>query len=152
MASALPKPWIVDEFRSWDREQEERYELVDGVVRMMTGGSNAHAAVKGHLFAALRTSVREPCRVFVDGPKVVTTNASLYRDVVATCAPVVMADDTVREPVLIAEILSRTTAGHDRGRIGLPTATSRAWRIICWLGSTCGGSSCFRGVPTAGSS
>ena len=115
MASALPKPWTVDEFLSWEREQEERYELVDGVVRMMTGGSNAHAAVKGNLFAALRTLVREPCRVFVDGPKVVTATASLYPDVLVTCAPVVMTDDTVREPRLIAEVLSRTTAGHDRG-------------------------------------
>ena len=128
MASALPKPWTVDEFLAWEREQAERYEFVDGVVRMMTGGSNAHAAVKGNLFAALRAAVkatfgayrasrylRQECRVFVDGPKVVTATASLYPDVLVTCAPVVMADDTVREPALIAEVLSRTTAGHDRG-------------------------------------
>ena len=115
MASALPKPWTVDEFLDWEREQAERFELVDGVVRMMTGGSNAHAAVKGNLFAALRGRVKTPCQVFVDGPKVVTASASLYPDVLVTCAPVVMADDTVREPVLIAEVLSRSTAGHDRG-------------------------------------
>ena len=114
MASALRKPWTVDEFLAWEREQEERYEFVDGVVRMMTGGSNAHAAVKGNLFAALRTLVREPCRVFARGPKVVTATASLYPDVLVTSAPVVMTDDTVREPRLIAEVLSRTTAHHDR--------------------------------------
>lgn len=115
MASALPKPWTVNEFLDWEREQAEQYELVDGVIRMMTGGSNAHAMLKGNLFAALRGRVRAPCRVFVDGPKVVTSSASLYPDVLVTCSPVVMSDDTVREPVLIAEVLSRTTAGHDRG-------------------------------------
>lgn len=115
MASALPKPWTVDEFLDWEREQAERYELVDGLIRMMTGGSNAHAAAKGNLFAALRACVKAPCRVFVDGPKVITATASLYPDVLVTCAPVVMSDDTVREPVLIAEVLSRTTAGDDRG-------------------------------------
>ena len=113
MASALPRPWTVDEFLDWEREQAERYELVDGVVRMMTGGSNAHAAVKGNVYASLRGLIPAPCRVFVDGPKVVTASASLYPDVVVTCAPVVMTDDTVREPRLIAEVLSRTTAQHD---------------------------------------
>jgi Uma2 family endonuclease len=115
MASALPKPWTVDEFLDWEREQAERYELVDGVVRMMTGGTVAHTVIKGNLFAALRARLALPCQVLVDGPKVVTATASLYPDVLVTCAPVVMADDTVREPVLIAEVLSRSTAQHDRG-------------------------------------
>lgn len=96
---------------SWEREQEERYELVDGVIRMTIGGSTVHAAVKGNLFAALRGLVRAPCRIFVGGPKVVTATASLYPDVLFTCAPVVMTDATVRE--LIAEALPRTTAHHD---------------------------------------
>lgn len=115
MASALPKPWAVEEFLAWERLQVERYELVDGMIRMMTGGSNAHGLVKGNLFAALRAQVKPPCRVFVDGPKVVTATASLYPDVLVMCAPVVMSDDTVRQPVLIGEVLSRTTAEHDRG-------------------------------------
>jgi Uma2 family endonuclease len=115
MASALPRPWTVDEFLAWEREQAEPYELVDGIVRMMTGGTLAHTIVKGNLFAAMRTRVRPPCRVLVDGAKVVTATACLYPDVVVTCAPVTMTDDTVREPRLIAEVLSRTTAGHDRG-------------------------------------
>ena len=87
---------------SWERE--ERYELVDGVIRMTIGGSTVHAAVKGNLFAALRCLVRAPCRIFVGGP-------SLYPDVLFRCAPVVMTDATVRE--LIAEALPRTTAHHD---------------------------------------
>lgn len=115
MASALPKPWTVDEFLAWEREQEERYELVDGVVRMMTGGTLAHTIVKGNLFAALRARVPLPCRVLVDGAKVVTPTASLYPDVLVTCSAVAMTDDTVREPTLIAEVLSRSTAHHDRG-------------------------------------
>jgi len=134
MASALPKPWTVDEFLAWEREQAERYELVDGVVRMMTGGSNAHAAVKGNLYAALRAAVKAPCRVFVDGPKVVTATASLYPDVLVTCAPVVMTDDTVREPRLIAEVLSRTTAQHDRGTkwLAYREIASLAHYLLVW--------------------
>ena len=138
MASGLPslgpKPWTVDEFLDWERQQTERYELVDGIVRMMTGGSNAHAAVKGNLFAALRAAVKAPCRVFVDGPKVLTATASLYPDVVVTCAPVVMTDDLVPEPVLIAEVLSRTTAGHDRGAkwVAYRELESLAHYLLVW--------------------
>jgi Uma2 family endonuclease len=129
-----PKPWTVDEFLAWERDQAERYELVDGVVRMMTGGSNAHAAVKGNLFAALRGLVKAPCRVFVDGPKVVTATASLYPDVLVTCAPVVMSDDTVHEPRLIAEVLSRTTAHHDRSTkwLAYREIASLAHYLLVW--------------------
>jgi Uma2 family endonuclease len=124
----------MDEFLAWEREQAERYEFVDGVVRMMTGGSNAHAAVKGNLYVALRGRLKSPCRAFVDGPKVVTASASLYPDVLVTCAPVVMADDTVREPVLIAEVLSRSTAGHDRGAkwLAYREIASLAYYLLVW--------------------
>ena len=37
----LPKPWTVDDFLAWERQQPERYEFVGGLVRMMVGGSNA---------------------------------------------------------------------------------------------------------------
>ena len=160
MASGLPslgpKPWTVDEFLAWEREQAERYEFVDGMIRMMDGGPLAHPAecvqddrrprqaadeqcspinigsaplalpssssatlkhtlIKGNLFYVLNTRLAKPWQAFVSGPKVVTATASLYPDILVTCAPVVMADDSVRQPVLIAEVLSRSTAGHDRG-------------------------------------
>ena len=155
MASALPRPWTVDEFLAWEREQAEPYELVDGIVRMMTGGTLAHTIVKGNLFAAMRTRVRPPCRVLVDGAKVVTMTASLYPDVVVTCAPVTMTDDTVREPRLIAEVLPRTSegagvgAGHDRGTKWLAYREIEGWPIICLFGRTCVGSSCSRARPAA---
>jgi Uma2 family endonuclease len=134
MASVLPKPWTVDEFLAWEREQAERYEFVDGVVRMMTGGTLAHTIVKGNLFAALRARVAMPCRVLVDGAKVVTASATLYPDVVVTCAPVVMTDDTVREPVLIAEVLSRTTAHYDRSTkwLAYREIASLAHYLLVW--------------------
>ena len=38
MGQPVPKPWTVAEFLDWERKQPERYEFVDGVIRMMTGG------------------------------------------------------------------------------------------------------------------
>jgi Uma2 family endonuclease len=47
--------------------------------------------------------------------KIVTPAASHYPDVVVTCEPIQPTDDRVGEPVIIVEILSRTTADSDRG-------------------------------------
>ena len=81
----------------------------------MVGGSAADATIKGNVFAALRARLQGgPCRVFVESLKVVTDVASHYPDVVVTCVPVQPADDQVREPVVVIEVLSRTTADRDR--------------------------------------
>ena len=54
--------------------------------------------------------------VFVDGPKVVTAAAAMYPDAVVTCAPDLAMDaDAVPDPVLIVEVLSRSTEQFDRG-------------------------------------
>ena len=46
MAKARPQPWTVEDFLAFEAEEPERYEFVDGIVRMMTGGSAAHSAIK----------------------------------------------------------------------------------------------------------
>jgi Uma2 family endonuclease len=111
----LPKPWTVEDFLEWEAQQPERYEFIDGRILGMVGGSAAHATIKGNVFAALRARLQGgPCRVFVESLKVVTDVASHYPDVAVTCAPVQPGDDRIPEPVVIVEILSRTTADRDR--------------------------------------
>lgn len=39
MGKAMRKPWSVADFVAWEDRQAERYEFVDGVVRVMTGGT-----------------------------------------------------------------------------------------------------------------
>lgn len=117
MHKPLIEPWTVDDFLAWERAQEERYEFVDGVVRMMVGGTLAHARIKGNIYASLREQLaRGRCQVFVDGPKVLTATAAMYPDAVVTCAPdLALDDDAVPDPVLIVEVLSRSTEQFDRG-------------------------------------
>lgn len=115
MAKAGRHPWTVDEFLAFEAEELERYEFVDGIVRMMTGGSAAHSAIKGNIFVELRSALRSgPCRVDVDDLKVVTETAVMYPDVLVTCVPVAPEDDRVREPKVVVEVLSPTTERHDR--------------------------------------
>jgi len=76
MAKARSQPWSVEDFLAFEAEEPERYEFVGGVVRLMTGGSAAHSAIKGNLYAALRSGLAEgPCRAYVNDLKVVTDSA-----------------------------------------------------------------------------
>jgi Uma2 family endonuclease len=115
MARARPHSWTVEDFLAYESEEPERYEFVDGIVRMMTGGSAAHSAIKGNLFAELRSCLRSgPCRVDVDDLKVVTATAVMYPDVLVICRPLAPDDDRVSDPTVVVEVLSPTTERHDR--------------------------------------
>ncbi len=117
MCSALRRaPPNLEELLDWERRQDERYEFVDGILRAMVGGTLAHNTIAGNIFAALKARLRGgPCRAFVEGPKVVTADSFLYPDVVVSCTPAPPASDVVPEPVVIVEVLSRSTADHDHG-------------------------------------
>jgi Uma2 family endonuclease len=83
---------------------------------MMVGGSNALTIIKDNLVAALRACLRgQPGRALGDGPKVVTATATMYPDAVVVCGPIDLAEDQVRAPTVVVEVLSRSTEDHDRG-------------------------------------
>lgn len=115
-AAATPLPALED-FLEWERRQESRWELVDGLALAMVGGTADHNTIVHNLVAALRSATRPgPCRVFAESMKVVVGDALMYPDVVVTCTPVEPKEDIVREPVLVVEVLSRSTHEIDRGR------------------------------------
>ena len=115
MAKALPQPWTVEDFLAFEAEEPERYEFVDGIVRMMTGGSAAHSAIKTNVTNALNAALRDgPCRAYVDDLKVVSATAVMYPDVVVACRPLAPDDDRVPDPTVVVEVLSPTTERHDR--------------------------------------
>lgn len=116
MASVLPKPWTVDDFLAWEAQQPERYEFIDGMVFNMVGGSAAHTIIKGNVFEALSRRLRGGyCRALTEGLKIVTPENVHYPDVTVTCAPIQPTDDQIHEPVVIVEVLSRSTGDRDRG-------------------------------------
>jgi Uma2 family endonuclease len=116
VASALPKPWTVDDFLAWEAQQPERYEFIDGMVLPRIGGSAAHAAIKDNVTAALRVRLKNStCRVLSEGLKVVTPENVHYPDVTVFCSPIQPTDDQIHEPVVIVEVLSRSTGDRDRG-------------------------------------
>jgi Uma2 family endonuclease len=90
MAKARGHPWSVEDFLAFEAEESDRYEFVGGIVRMMTGGSAAHSAIKLNIALALGTALGSgPCRVDVDDLKVVTETAVMYPDVLVIIEDVV---------------------------------------------------------------
>jgi Uma2 family endonuclease len=115
MARARPHLWTVEDFLAYEAEEPERYEFVDGIVRMMTGASAAHSRIKGNLLTALDTALRDgPCGAYVDDLKIVTAAAVMYPDVLVICRPLAPDDDRVPDPTVVVEVLSPTTERHDR--------------------------------------
>jgi Uma2 family endonuclease len=115
MAKARTHLWTVDDFLAFEAEELERYEFVGGVVRMATGGTAAHSAIKGNVVFALDEALRRgPCRALVSDLKVLTPAAVMYPDVLVTCRSLAPDDDRLSDPTAVVEVLSPTTERHDR--------------------------------------
>ncbi len=108
-----------EEYLRWEAIQPEKHEYVGGEVFAMGGASRRHVTISGNLFSALDEALfGTPCRVYMADMKIeiATTRSFFYPDVFVTCHP----DDhraelAMSHPVLVAEVLSPSTAAYDRG-------------------------------------
>ena len=107
------------EFLAWDETQTVKHEFVRGQVFAMAGGQDRNDTVAGNLYVALRLHLRgSPCRVYSGDVKlrVEAADCFFYPDLMVTCSAADLADRLIkREPVLVVEVLSPSTAAFDRG-------------------------------------
>jgi Uma2 family endonuclease len=122
-------PWISsDEFLDQEAASETKHIYYAGAVIAMAGGSYEHGVLAGNLIGMLFAALRgRECRVvgsdvlFQTGSKEMFT----YPDVMVICGPVSKLagrPQVVTNPVFVAEVLSPSTEGIDRG------AKSREYR------------------------
>lgn len=109
-----------DAYLAWEAEQPDRSEYVAGEVFAMVGVRREHATVTLNIGSALREHLRgSPCLPFIADMKlrVATADAFFYPDIMVSCD----ARDRqsgilyLEHPKLIVEVLSESTAAHDRG-------------------------------------
>ena len=120
MANPALKPhFSPEEYLAWEAEQLEKHEYVDGEVFAMAGAAENHITVCLNVAMALRQHLKgSPCRTFMADMKVQAHADSgfYYPDVVVTCSARDSKDPLVkREPSLLVEVLSSSTAAYDRG-------------------------------------
>jgi len=109
-----------EEYLALERQAEYKSEYHAGEVFAMTGASRRHSllalSIGGKLYAKL---LGRPCEVYSGDMRVHVPATGLYTypDVVAVCGEPQFEDefvDTLLNPVLLVEILSKSTARYDR--------------------------------------
>jgi Uma2 family endonuclease len=118
MSEAVLKGMTVDEFLHWEDGTDTRYELVNGFVVAMAPPAPRHGQLAVALGAEIRSALRSrpPCRAYSEAGIVrPDRNDTCYvADLAVTCDPPGPDDRLIRNPVLIVEILSPSTAAFDR--------------------------------------
>jgi Uma2 family endonuclease len=98
-----------DEFLVWESQQERKYERVNGVARMMAGGTFAHTLIAQNVAFALRRRLNGPCRAFQERKVSMPHGNYRYPDVVIDCGRNDMADLAAKEPRVVFEVESPST-------------------------------------------
>jgi Uma2 family endonuclease len=105
-----------------ERDPEHAYEYLDGRVYMMTGGSPDHSIIGSNLNGLLQAFLRSRrCIVYTSDVYIqLSEQYRLCPDVTVSCDPRDRgAQDVIRYPSLVAEVLSPTTEARDRGQKSL---------------------------------
>lgn len=111
--------FTADEFIAWALEQPAgRFELDNGIVVAMAPERANHATAKGNAFVALRNAASGlACQAFPDGMSVRIDDRTVYEpDALVRCGPPLPGDAIeANDPVILVEVVSRSSRGVDRG-------------------------------------
>lgn len=106
------------EYFALEAQSDVRHEYFAGEVFAMAGASKAHNLLTQNMALSLRASLRgKGYQVFIENVRLAVKEKFYYTypDVVVSCDPADRHDPyLLRQPVLIAEILSPSTADYDR--------------------------------------
>jgi Uma2 family endonuclease len=109
------------EYLAWEREQPERHHFLHGEIFAMAGGSARHNALGAAVIVELGVAFRGgPCRPLTSDQRVALRQGEhyVYPDVTVVCGGPDFAQgtkDTLVNPTVVVEVLSKSTEAYDRG-------------------------------------
>jgi Uma2 family endonuclease len=107
--------WTWETYLEWEARQPIRYELVNGHVYAMGGGTAEHDIICNNLRGELRTRMRgRPCRPHGPDLRVRAGNDGRYPDALIDCGPRVPGALYAQQPVAVFEVLSKSTGWIDQ--------------------------------------
>jgi len=121
MASQTKPHYTPEEYLAIERGSEGKSEYYGGEIFAMSGASERHNLIAANILAGLHAQFRgRPCKVYTSDMRVKVNPTGLYTypDVVALCGEARFDDeqkDTLLNPTLIIEVLSKSTEAYDRG-------------------------------------
>ena len=118
MEPAIEGKLSLADYLQLEQDQAMRYEYHDGEVFAMSGGAPKHGAIAINVSTLLSNALSGNCRVFNSDVKIYISSISkgLYPDVSVACRPIEQMQEVngITNPVLLVEVLSPSTADHDR--------------------------------------
>lgn len=117
-AEPAEQRWTVEEFLAWDDGTDRRCGLIDGHNVAMVPPSEAHGTIVANLSGDFRNGPKPPCRIVGEAGVVPGDRNDTYchADLLITRTPPERGRPYPVDPLLIVEVLSPSTADHDRGR------------------------------------
>lgn len=121
MSSQAKAHLTAEEYLALERKAPYKSEYLKGEVFAMTGASRRHNLISLNIGAELRAQLRQhPCEVYTSDMRVKlgATGLYTYPDVVVVCGEPAFEDaeaDTLLNPILLVEVLSKSTEDYDRG-------------------------------------
>ena len=115
------KKLSITEYFKLELKSPTRHEYRQGEIIEMTGGTPTHNEIIGALTVILRIALKgKPLQVFVTDQRLFIPDLQVYTypDVMVVPRPIALQEgrkDTVTEPILIVEVLSKSTKNYDRG-------------------------------------
>lgn len=114
------RPITATEFLAMNFGSDEKFELHDGVIYMMTGGTRAHAWVQGSILVWLRGKLRgSGCQPYGSDMALKIGETDIrYPDLAIYCdqaSDPMTAERAMENPTVIIEILSPSTTAFDQG-------------------------------------
>lgn len=109
------------EYLAFEHASDTKHEYINGQVVAMTGASWEHNMICSLTITALVNQLRgKPCQVSPSDLRIKVTETGLYTypDISVICGePVFVGNEfeTIVNPMVIIEILSKTTEAYDRG-------------------------------------
>ena len=130
ISTGLSKRYSVEEYLAIESESESRNEYCDGEIVPMAGGLPNHNQIAGNIYATFNFAFRgKPLQVFITDQRlwIPKKRTYTYPDVMVIQGQLELQPrrkDTVMNPVMIVEVLSKSTADYDREK------KFRAYRTI----------------------
>ncbi len=120
-AIAVQTQLTPEEYLAWERKAPFKNEYLSGQILAMSGASLAHNLITGNIFNGLYNQLIErECITFTGEMRVKARpiTSYFYPDVAVVCDEPRFEDDvfdTLLNPTVVLEVLSRSTAAYDKG-------------------------------------
>lgn len=112
--------YSLDEYFAIEEMSEIRHEYFNGEIFAMAGGTPEHSVIVNNLLLAFQPLMSHGCEPHLGNVRIAAPSGLYtYPDLALVCGPPILMPaepPTITNPIVICEVLSKSTRDYDRGR------------------------------------